>query len=396
MSEAEPKDVSAETPLGLPDDAGVGADPAGPEGTGRPSVCLAMIVRNEAAVIERCLDSVRPLVDRWVICDTGSDDDTPERVERALARLPGQLHRRPWRDFAQNRTELLELARESGGDYLLLMDADMTVEAEPGVLDHLEADAYMLPLVGDMTYWMPYLVKAGLPWRYVGSTHETIVLERRHHRERLGGLRIHHHGDGGQKADKYTRDLALLTAEVERDPGNRRATFYLAQTYRDLGQPAQAVEWYRKRAGMGGWDQEVFYAKYQAASQLAASDWPGAVMGLVEAWEYRSTRAEPVHELAMRMRGHKHWHAAHLWAERGMEIPEPDDILFVSSWVYRFGLRFERSVAAYWTGRLEQALEDCEILAGMELKEPWRSHVVKNRQFCLDALAKRDAGGAEG
>ena len=37
-----------------------------------PRICLNMIVKNEAPVIERCLASVRPWVDYWVIVDTGS------------------------------------------------------------------------------------------------------------------------------------------------------------------------------------------------------------------------------------------------------------------------------------------------------------------------------------
>ena len=36
------------------------------------SLCLNMIVKNEAHVIRRCLDSVRPFVSHWVIVDTGS------------------------------------------------------------------------------------------------------------------------------------------------------------------------------------------------------------------------------------------------------------------------------------------------------------------------------------
>ena len=63
------------------------------------SLCLNMIVRNEARVIERCLDSVYPLIEHWVIVDTGSTDDTQERIRRRLAGIPGQLHQRPWKDF---------------------------------------------------------------------------------------------------------------------------------------------------------------------------------------------------------------------------------------------------------------------------------------------------------
>ena len=58
------------------------------------SLCLCMIVRDEAGTIERCLESCRPAIDYWVICDTGSTDRTPELIRGALAGIPGELHRR--------------------------------------------------------------------------------------------------------------------------------------------------------------------------------------------------------------------------------------------------------------------------------------------------------------
>ena len=73
-----------------------------------------MIVKNEAHVIQRCIDSVRPIIDHWVIVDTGSTDGTEEVVRTALADLPGTFVKRPWVDFAFNRTEALTLARPHG------------------------------------------------------------------------------------------------------------------------------------------------------------------------------------------------------------------------------------------------------------------------------------------
>ena len=40
---------------------------------------MCMIVKNEESVLERCLDSVKNLMDEIVIVDTGSTDRTKER-----------------------------------------------------------------------------------------------------------------------------------------------------------------------------------------------------------------------------------------------------------------------------------------------------------------------------
>ena len=71
------------------------------------AICLNMIVKNEANVIRRCLDSIHPFIDYWVIVDTGSSDGTQDIIRATLASIPGDLHQRPWRDFAHNRNEAL-------------------------------------------------------------------------------------------------------------------------------------------------------------------------------------------------------------------------------------------------------------------------------------------------
>jgi glycosyltransferase involved in cell wall biosynthesis len=92
-----------------------------------------MIVKNEEPVLERCLQSVRPLIDAWCIVDTGSTDGTRRVIQRVLGDLPGELHEHPWQDFAHNRTRALELARRLG-DYVLVIDADeVLVDQWPGI-----------------------------------------------------------------------------------------------------------------------------------------------------------------------------------------------------------------------------------------------------------------------
>src|SRR5215469_7757007 len=98
--------------------------------TNHQTLCLNMIVKDEAPVIARCLASVRPIIDYWVIVDTGSTDGTQDAIRTAMADLPGELEERPWRDYAHNRSEALELA-QSYGDYVLIMDADDVLEFEP-------------------------------------------------------------------------------------------------------------------------------------------------------------------------------------------------------------------------------------------------------------------------
>src|SRR6266567_5123663 len=116
------------------------------------SLCLVMIVKNEAEVIQRCLASVKPFIQHWVICDTGSTDRTREVVREALAGISGSLHDVPWRNFGWNRTQALELARGKA-DYHLLLDADMTLNVSGDFRASLTDGAYLIRYTGPMDYW---------------------------------------------------------------------------------------------------------------------------------------------------------------------------------------------------------------------------------------------------
>ena len=81
-------------------------------------ISLCMIVKDESSVIERCLNSVRELVDEIIIVDTGSCDDTVEKV-KALGAI---VYNFKWiNDFSKARNFSFSKATK---DYILWLDAD--------------------------------------------------------------------------------------------------------------------------------------------------------------------------------------------------------------------------------------------------------------------------------
>lgn len=352
-----------------------------------PSICLCMIVKDEAAVIGRCLDSARGLIDSWVICDTGSTDGTQRLIRESIGDLHGELHERPWVDFGHNRNELMELA-QGRGDYLLLIDADMTVSYDRARLHDLNADSYMLRHAEDPEYWIKRLVRGDRRWRYVGSTHEYITTDAVDREELLDAIVIHHHADSGTRPVKFERDLRLLSGELEQEPNNPRTVFYLAQTLRDLGRVPEALDLYRRRGAMAGWEEEVFYSLYQVGLlSERAGHRDSAIAALFEAWSHTPRRAEPLYALAWMFRGRGQHQAAHLVTERGVRAPVPTNALFVERWIYEWGLLFEYSIAAYWVGQPRVALEACNrLLRNDGLPDEYRRQTLANREHCIRAL----------
>ncbi|MFI1169245.1 glycosyltransferase [Streptomyces sp. NPDC020801] len=340
-----------------------------------------MIVKNEARVIERCLASVRGLIDAWVISDTGSTDGTQELVRSSLADIPGELYEEPWVNFGHNRTLNLQHARGKA-DYLLLLDADLVVRQERP-LPRLTADSYMLRHDCATSYRIKRLVRSDIAWRYEGVTHEYLTSDRHTGQEDLDALVIEDHADGGSRHEKFERDARLLRAEMKRDPDNTRTVFYLAQTMRDMGKPREAIELYELRARMGGWAEEVYYSLLQVGILKAEmGDWPGGMNMLIQAWDFRPQRLEACYELASRLRARGHYRSAHAFASAGLGNSMPDDILFTQPWVYRWGLLYEFSITAYGVGDTAGSLQACNRLLAMpELPEEYRRHLLRNKEF---------------
>lgn len=364
----------------------------------KPTICLCMIVKNESKVIERCLNAAKEVIDTWVITDTGSTDGTQDMIRLALDGIPGELHEEPWVNFGHNRTRNIERARGKA-DYLLLVDADLEV-IQQSEIPALTADAYMLRHDCDTSYRIPRLVRADLPWRYEGVTHEYLTCDGTERRENLDALLIRDHGDGGSKQDKFERDARLLGLELQRDPDNPRTVFYLAQTMRDMGRTAEAIELYERRAGMGGWEEEVYFSLLQTGMLKATLlDWPHAMEAFVKAWEARPQRLEACYELASRLRKMGRYHTAHAILRDVYRNPMPtEDILFTQPWVYQWGLLFEYSITTYWVEAYDRSIVSCDqLLSIRDLPETIREQVQKNRVFAVEKrhASRGRAGGGQ-
>lgn len=354
-----------------------------------------MIVKDEAPVIRRCLETLRPVIDHWVVVDTGSTDGTQDVVRRSMQDVPGELFERPWRDFAHNRSEALALSRDRG-EYSLTMDADDTLELDPGFeMPRLAADSYTVEIADTASrYRRPQLVRNALPWRYEGVLHEFLTCEGAETRGALQGMRIRRRHDGARRKDPgtYRRDAELLerALQTEQNPFLvARYRFYLAQSYRDCGEPRKALENYMLRAGLGFWQEEVFVSLYAAAKLRAQLGHPPdeVIATFLRAAEAAPARAEALHGASRFCREKGRHEEGYRIAKRGLALWQPADGLFVEPWVYEYGLLDEFAVHAYWAGHHRESLDAALLgLASGKVPENHRERFVQNARFALGRL----------
>lgn len=332
----------------------------------QPRICLSMIVKNEAPVIRRCLTSVLPLIDAWIICDTGSTDGTQQIVCDFMAehRIPGELHERPWRDFAHNRSEALDLAKPLG-DYTLIIDADDALMLPPGFTrPDLRTDGYRFVIHdGPIRYQRTQLVRSALPWRWRGVLHEYIECQEEADVADLDiAMRRNHDGARRRDPATYSRDARILEDAIatETDPFLlSRYTFYHAQSLKDSGQIERAMIAYLARAEMGYWQDEVYWSLYQAAQLMErlGRDPETVLAAYKRAADSAPHRIEALRAASALCFTNGRNEEGFRIAARGLDVPIPKHGLFVETWVHDYGLLDQYAINGYWSGHYAESLD---------------------------------------
>lgn len=355
-------------------------------------ILLTLMVKNEGKILQRCLEAGAKHADAVIVCDTGSTDNTVAIAE-AYTERPCRVVHQPWQNFGHNRTLSFLAAVKYASDlewnleesYALVLDGDMVLRgADPHELLGGKAGYRLLQKNGGMEYYNTRFMRLSDRWRCVGVTHEywdgpeTINLD---------AVWIDDIGDGGAKADKFERDLRLLTKGLEDEPNNVRYMFYLAQTLKDGGRPKDAIGMYKKRIAAGGWAEEVWYSYYMISTCYSRlGDTAKAELWGQRAHAFRPGRSEPLYLLTRMFREKgdhfKAWHYLRL-AER---IEKPNDLLFVETSVYGPLLDYERTVLQYYVSENRDAGMDLSI-RHINKNGPHADNVFNNLIFYTKPLA---------
>ena len=248
-----------------------------------------MIMKNEAARLPRCLNSVMGLVDEIIIVDTGSADESVKIAKSFGARVL----RDPWQDdFARPRNVGLKQAQ---GQWILIMDPDEMISKADHVnvkwltrntttvaywlttlnySGHVrEPDYRFLPHGHDPTGRYPgytpstktRFFKNGLGIRFEGCYHELVDYYLVREKLKIGrsSIPIHHWvHEIAQKTNNEKKDLYLRLGEkkVREWPCHGQARWELAVTEMIYGYRMRASQSIVKAIQLGHAHKEQFFA----------------------------------------------------------------------------------------------------------------------------------------
>lgn len=252
-----------------------------------PTLAAVLIVRDEARCIARCLESVAPWVDKIVVLDTGSTDDTPKLARKCGA----EVHHLAWpNDFSIARNHALDLADI---DWNLILDADEWIEAGGELL---RAWTEGPPRLGRAAVhssfddkgqtqqdvsWITRLLPRGA--RFEGRVHEQVVSTLP--REKVE-LHLGHDGYRDAQLDtKRDRNRPLLLAELRERPEDPYLLYQLGKDAEGRDEWAEAADLYARaetRARSGDtWRHDLLVRRLHTLGQAGGID---TALGLAGEW----------------------------------------------------------------------------------------------------------------
>lgn len=338
----------------------------------KPFMCLNMIVRDEAHIIQETLESISPYVDYYVISDTGSVDNTIELIKSFMGKkgIPGEVHSNEWKDFGHNRSLALKLARDKS-QYVWVIDADDIIVGDLKLPKDMKADSYTLNYGDGFSYHRAQIFKNtnGVYWKYVGVLHEYPACNKTNQvQEHIeGNYYIDSRRLGARSKDpkKYLKDALVFEKALKDEPNNERYVFYMAQSYMDYGDIHKGIENYKRRIKMGGWFEEIYYSYYRIAEGLSKlkSPWPEVEQAYLECYDHFKDRAEPLYHIAKHYRENKDYIKGYSYAKKASLIPFPAHCkLFIHKDIYDFDVWDELSFDAFHIGKYLECYELCKKL----------------------------------
>lgn len=200
----------------------------------KPTLAVAMIVRDEEHVLGRCLDSIVGIADQVVIVDTGSSDRTKEIALSYSDRFPGvggspglRLLDFEWiHDFSAARNFGLDYV---DADWALQLDADEEFCAGEGELADILRDrkvgAYMVRLGVAISadrwneqagvFGAYRLFRSADDIRFTSIIHENITVPDRWQKARCGVVLNHFGPTVDDRVGRPERNIELLRSRLE-------------------------------------------------------------------------------------------------------------------------------------------------------------------------------------
>lgn len=337
-------------------------------------IAVVSMVKNEAKILQRMIDSVRKTLPNSPIffCDTGSSDNTLN-----IIRVANQtVVQYDWENFEASRNRCKHYALEllpPEYDYILFVDADQEVELVRGngELSPIIYDTNIVQIRSsnpELTHnSLLLLVRRNITTqcKYRLWTHEFLDCPTTLTHGFYNGLQLVHHRDGSSYDVKHERDIRLLEGwlyKVGTPELVPRALFHLAQAHHALKHAEEAIKVYRRHLEVESYTNYRYQSRLHIAKLLLWQNRPYL--------EVREAFIDSILENDGVFRWESYYHLARLarqvgrvneclmYGNAGLNAPPLDHMrvpLFIDASIYHWKLEMELAHCLFLSGRKQEA-----------------------------------------
>lgn len=294
------------------------------------TVSLCMIVKDEEAVLGRCLDSVRDLVDEIIVADTGSHDAT----KQVAARYTDRIYDFAWQDdFSAARNFSFSKATK---EFVMWLDADDVLEdagraaflrLKERPLDDVDVVMMRYHTAFDETgkpvfsYYRERLIRRSIPHQWQGRVHEAVVHSGRVFYEECAAV-THR----SVKTSYNDRNLRIYEKQAQTEALCPRDQFYYGRELYYHKHYERAVKVLEQFLADGnGWmENNIEACKILSYCFQSLGDPLSAQKSLLHSFLYDAPRAELCCEIGSLFLKISDYRTAIFWFELARALPRTD------------------------------------------------------------------------
>lgn len=339
-------------------------------------IAVIMMVKNETKRILVSLNSIKDYVSELIIYDTGSTDDTIEKITTFCKDHNIQLHLKQGEfvDFSTSRNNLLDFADSvTSCKFYLMLDCNDELREGSELIKYCkkapDSNAFFLKQSWKsdiiIDYYNIRLIRSKCGWRYKGVVHEYISKEGESPGPRvpITFLFQDRTQDDAKSSKRFHDDKELLLREYNSPDKSPRTVYYLAQTYECLNEKENAIKYYKERSKMlDGFFEERYQAAYHVGMLYRDLGRPFEeyVGYFLIAYEVM-IRSEPLVRIAEYYMSVKRWHQAYNYLHEACTLSVPDCGLFLDIEMYKYYRWHLLGIVAFYVGAHDEGIKACII-----------------------------------
>lgn len=354
------------------------------------TICVLIMCKDEEHCILDTLNSTLPYTSEYIICDTGSTDNTIGVCNDFFRNnnIKGQIFQHEWKNFGYNYTVLYQLGYEhSKADYIWQIDADDIICGKMEI-GELKEDAYFLKFGQKFTYVRQQISSNKIKWKHVGVIHGYIASddEKPYSKGEIqGDYYIDSRRNGSRhknidKNERFSRDAKILEQGLIDEPNNSRYIFYLGQCYYDSEQFEKSAEAYDKRTKMGGWNQEIYYSHLKVGQcyQKLGKDKDTIIKKYLEAYYTDKERAEGLFFIGELYYNLKEWKLSKKYLKKACNIRYQGEYkLFNLKDIYDYLAQYYLAKVYFMLDKCDQSVKICKHILEKELDVEEIEYVIR-------------------